>query len=258
MSFLEILLIVAGSAVALAYVVGITKAIVDTRLNHRLSVNSTLDACESVDVPPDVGRLADEIVALGFRVRGYWKHCGHSHSTGHIALLEHPKTLDVAKVFVVLAGDFREVTVGFGSRFADGSEIVSVNNPMKSAFPGLPHRTTLWLPKVRDPRLLYRTHELLRNALSLDKRRLSVGQDALAYLTEEQKRVRAHMVETGYYSLDESCGVYRFTWKAAVLATAKHSLPFSPIYEAWHRRASLNLLRRLGIHVEPDFGREKE
>jgi hypothetical protein len=59
-----------------------------------------------------------------------------------------------------------------------------------------------------------------------------------------------HAVATGYYWIDERWGVYRPTWKGALLMTGKHAWPVRPIYRALRHRRTRGLLREAGVGGE--------
>jgi hypothetical protein len=60
----------------------------------------------------------------------------------------------------------------------------------------------------------------------------------------------AAWVAGGYYAIDEERGVVRPTWKGAVLITWRLLWPVKPMYRSRRRRATRQLLERLG--VSPD------
>jgi hypothetical protein len=222
------------------------------RRNNWQAADSGFEPCEGDSLAPDLTRLIADLREMGFVVRGHWQHTGHSTATGRITLLEHPQTLDVAKVLVVRAGTRRQVTLLFQTRFDDGTEVFTANNQVTSGLPPLPGVTGLWLPEVRNARRLDRIHSQVRDLLGAGKKRLAVGPDPAAFLTAGQNRMHAHYLETGYYYFDAGGGVYRPTWKGAVLMTWRLLWPIRPLYRAWRRRPTRKLLRELGVHLGPD------
>jgi hypothetical protein len=249
---LDILLlsIVLGMVLGIALVA--IRAPIRVRLNNWHTADPGYEPWEGNNLAPDAAQTIAALRDLGFAVRGHWHVTGHSRATGQITLMEHPQTLDVAKVIVTAAGARRHLTVLFQSRFEDGTELATANNQITVGLPVLPETTPLWLPEVRDAGLLYRVHCQARDVLGRSKKRLSVGQDPLAFLTEGRNRILAYHVETGYYYLDESRGVFRPTWKGALLMTWRLLWPLRPLYRAWRRRPTRKLLRELGIRLEPD------
>ncbi len=220
------------------------------RLNHKLSADAVYVPCEGDRLAADVTRLIADLRELGFVVRGHWLNKGHSVATGHLTLLEHPQTLDAAQIVVARAGTSRKVTLLFRTRFEDGTEVVTAKNQLTAGLPPLPEITALWLPEERDPRRLWRVHNQVRDRLGAGKKRLPVGPDPVAYLTAARDRMHAHFVQTGYFYLDAAHGVYRPTWKGAVLMTWRQLRVIRPLYRAWRRRPTRKILRELGVSLD--------
>jgi hypothetical protein len=237
-------------AYARAYALAIITATVRSRRNNVISADVTYDPCDDNDQAPDVSHLVADLEDLGFAVRGRWLHASNSQAAADITLLENPRTLDVAKLLEVAAGTRRLVTVLFQCRFEDGTEVATANNPIPAGFPALPGTTGVWLPEVRDPEQLYRVHACVSDHLGEYKKRLSVGRDPVAFLTEAHNRRVAHFVEIGYYYLDKRHGVYRLTWKGAVLITLRLIWPIRPLFQARRRRRTHKILYDLGIQLE--------
>jgi hypothetical protein len=201
-------------------------------------------------LPPGARRLVAELREMGFESRGTWRLARSSHATGRVVLLEHPRALDVAKVVVVKAGRRpASLSLAFQTRFEDGTEAVTANHRAATNFPQPPEVASAWLPEVRDPAALYRVHDQFRDAVGGARKRVGVG-DAAGFLHAGSARAHARWVSTGYYALDESRGVYRPTWKGAVLIAWRLLWPLKPVFQARRRRASHQLLRRLGVSVE--------
>jgi hypothetical protein len=205
-------------------------------------------------LPADSRELIAGLVALGFEDRGVWRHAGGPVATGRVALLEHPRTRDAAKVLVVTAESRVAVILAFQTSFADGSEVVTANNRVLSGFSRLPDVTAAWLPDVTDPAALFRVHEQLRDALGHGQTRLPVGPDPAAFLRAGVERTHAKWLTTGYYELDEARRVLRPTWKGAVLVTWRLIWPVKPLFRARKRRATRELLARYGVSVPSEPG----
>jgi hypothetical protein len=222
------------------------------RLTHRSLLRPQFEPGSEDSFPQASARKIADLEALGFVVLGRWGYAGHSHATAQVILAEHPQNFDVAKLVVVVASTRREETLLFQTRFEDGSDIVTANNRTPTGMPRLPESTVLWLPELRGARSLFRAHERMRNSLGSDKKRLPLGNDAVGYLIEGAKRMHVHFVETGYFYSDEPHGVLRPTWKGAMLMTWKLLWPVKPLFRAWRRRQTRNLLREFGVHLDQD------
>jgi hypothetical protein len=246
----DIILISIVLAVVVGFALVAIRAPIRVRLNNWQSADSGFELCMDNYVAPDVGEMIAALRQLGFIDCGHWQCTGHSRATGQITLMENPLTLDVAKILVTAAGTRRAVTLLFQTQFQDGTEIATANNQLTVGLPSLPGITALWLPEVRDPIQLYRIHDQVRDLMGLGMKRVSVGPDPAAYLTAGRNRMLAHFVVTGYYYLDEARGVYRPTWKGALLMTWRLLWPIRPLYRAWRRRRTREFLREHGLQLE--------
>jgi hypothetical protein len=200
-------------------------------------------------LPPAARLAAADLRALGFEDRGTWQHHGAALATGQLILLEHPRTREVAKVLVVTVRDRQAITLLLQSRFADGTEVLTANSPVLSGFPPLPGVTVAWLPEVRDAEPLYQVHAQLRDALGRTHERVGIGDDPAAFLRDGSVRSLANWVATGYYVLDPVRGVVRPTWKGAALITWRLLWPVKQLFRARRRRATRQLLERLGVSL---------
>jgi hypothetical protein len=251
MTFVEyVILIGCLLGVVLRFAERFFKAAIRIRLEHWDSADMELEPCEDSGLAPDVNGMKAALKDLGFAVRGQWLHRGHSLAMSQITLMEQPRTLDVARILATSAGKVRSLSLVFQTRFEDGTEVATANNQLISGLPKAPESTILWLPEVRDERRLFRVHDQVRDYLGPNKRRLSIGKDPVAFQTAERNRNLARFVETGHYFFDQSAGVYRRTWKGALLLTWRAFWPVRPVYRAWRHRQTSKLLRELGIHLE--------
>lgn len=250
--FAIVLVLAAALGVVLGFAWTALAAPIRCRLNHWQSADSRFEPCGDSDLANDVLPIIASLEDLGFLLRGHLQHTAQYPATSQITLMEHPQTLDVAKIVVAEAGLSRQVTLAFQTRFGDGTEIVTANNQLTVGLPPLAEVTVLWLPEVRDTTELYHVHSKARDYLELGKKRLSIGPDAAAFLTAGRERILAHYMATGYFYLDESHGVYRPTWKGACLMTWRLLRPIRPFYRAWRRQPTRQLLRELDIRLEMD------
>ena len=249
---LDAVLITVVLGIVLGFALLAIRAPIRVRLNNWHSADSRYEPCGGNSLPPDLTQTVADLRDLGFVVRGHWRLTGHSTATGQITLMEHPQALDLAKLLVTAAGTRRQFAILFQTRFEDGTEVTTANNQLSVGLPSLPETTVLWLPEVHNARQLYAVHSQVRDSLGGAKKRLSVGQDPAAFLSEGRHRHCAHFVKTGYYYLDETRGVYRPTWKGAVLMTWRLLWPIRPFYRAWRRWPTRELLREQGLDLEVD------
>lgn len=246
MTPLEIVVVAVVGGLVLGRVAGAVRAMVGARMRNWHSAEAGYEPCADHFLPADVANLVMAVEALSFVVRGHCQLSGHSRATGQLSLLEHPRTLDVAKVVVSASGGRRTVMLLFQSHFEDGTELATANNQITVGLPGLPGTTHLWLPEVHDPVQLYEAHALARDSLARSRKRLAIGPDPMAYLNDARQRILNHFVQTGYYYLDRAHGVYRPTWKGAMLMTVRLVWPIRPLYRAWRQRPTRRLLREIG------------
>jgi hypothetical protein len=236
---------------SLGYALLALTAPVRFRLRHWQSADTTYEPYLGKYQARDVARMAAVLRGMGFAVLGRWELDGHSPATGTVTLLEHPQTLDVARLMDVEVGASRQVTLALQTRFEDGMELFTANQRFTTGLPSPPEITAVWLPEVRQPGELYRVHGQVRDRLGDGKKRLPVGPDPAAFLGAATLRLLTLWVRTGHFYLDEARGVYRPTWKGAVRATWHHLPLVRLLYRAWRRRRTRKLLDELDVEVDP-------
>jgi len=236
--------------VILAIALGAILAPIGVRLNNWSAADPAYEPCEDDDLAPDVIRMVSILSDIGFVDRGSWELRAHSRATGQVTLMEHPQTLDLVMVVEVKSRNHRLVSLRLITRFEDGTAVATDNSRLTVGLPFRPGITFLWLPGVRDAMQLYHIHVQARENLGCGKKRLPVGGDPVVYLKAAHKRMFNHYVETGYHYLDEAHGVYRPTWKGALLMSWRLMWLIAPFYRAYRQRRTRDLIRELGIHLE--------
>ncbi|WP_020475134.1 hypothetical protein [Zavarzinella formosa] len=242
--------VVLGVGLGFAYV-AVTVPI-RARSKNWISAVTNFEPVEEDCLTADAIQIIADLHEDGFVVRGYWRHTGHAAATGQITLMEHPKTLDMAKILVATAGARRQVTLVFQTRFDDGTEIATANNQVTTGIPPPPGVTVLWLPEESDPRRLIHVHQQALDYLGSGKKRRPVGPDPVGHLIDGRERMLAHQVETGYFSFDATSNRYWPTWKGATLITWRQLWPIRPLHRAWRRRPTRKLLQELGVRLDRD------
>lgn len=239
---------------AAAFVLGgfiLPAILVPIRIHANHSIAARDGYRPAIEPPHELRKAIEDLAALGFIIRGHWQLSGHSMAGGHLTLLEHPQTLDIAKVMLTRAGNSRDTTLALQTRFDDGTELAVANNRLTTGTPPLPGMLTVWLPQARDSRELYRMHSRVRDSYGAGKKRRPIGPDPEPFLHEGKARVLAHYVDLGLYYLDEAKGVYRPTWKRAILSTWRQMRFIRPILN-WRRQRVSQLLRDLGVERADD------
>jgi hypothetical protein len=209
---------------------------------------------EETPLSPAVTKIAAAVRELGFKELGTWRQTVSSLGTGWVTLLEHPRTLDAAKVVRVVVLGRTAITLAFQSRFDDGSELITANNRVPTGYPRPPGLTAAWLPDLLDSKELYAVHNQLRDAVGGVRQRIGIGPDVTGYLRSSAERIHANWVATGYYTLDNSPGMIRPTWKGAILLTWRLVWPLKHLFRARRRGATRRLLAEHGVSVD-DPGR---
>ncbi|HJT79018.1 MAG TPA: hypothetical protein VJ739_17615 [Gemmataceae bacterium] len=242
---------VIAAGLLLGYVLVAVWAPIRFRWRYWHAADPTYEPLDGDDLPPDVAGMLDVLAELDFVFLGHWQHAGNPSATAYVTVMEGPQTRDVAKVLEVTTATRRQVTLVFQTRFEDGTEVATTNSRLTTGLRSPPGITAVWLPQVRDVWQLYRVHSQVRDGLGAGKERLPVGPDPVAFLKAGSDRMFRHWLASGYYYLDEARGVYRPTWKGAVLMTWRLLRPVRPLYNAWRGRQTRKLLNALDIEVEP-------
>ncbi len=246
----SVVLAVLAGCLALPLLLRFVLAPVRMRARSRQAAAPVFTPDDEDRLPPAARDAAADLRDLGFDDRGTWRKEEPALGTSHVAVLEHPRTRDVAKVVVVTTGTRQTVTLMLQTRFADGTEAVTSNSPVVAGFPLVPGVTAAWLPELREAAPLVRLHARLRDALGGTRERLAIGPDVAAFLRDGATRVVAHWVAAGYYAPAASPGLVRPTWKGAALITWRLCWPIKPLFRASRRRATRRLLDRLGIALD--------
>src|SRR4029077_19945672 len=107
---------------------------------------------------------------------------------------------------------------------------------------------SMQLPEIEGPRRLYEIHQATIAAFGHDAViRKPVIDDPATFLRTNFHNDVAKFAESGYYYLNAKRGVYRLTWKGAILMSFKILWPFNWVRELRRRGQAARLLRELSL-----------
>ncbi len=208
-----------------------------------------LDEPESPEGIADAHRSVLEALAkLGFVERG-WLVIEHNDamSTYYLAIFDNRSERTIARWIVqVLPSPHkpREPILGFFTRFADGLEVATGNNPAVSPFPAAKFRKGFRFPGVVAPdRLLRLHHRALAEQGEFSTRVDLIEGDPIVFFRKSAAEEMGCRLKAGYYRLDEASARYRLTVLGAYLVIWKHFWPLGPLRRAYANRTSAQRLR---------------
>jgi len=197
---------------------------------------------------------ATQLAGLGFNAAAHLRAEGLvSDVDGVTSIWVHPAPADVAHlVFARTARGMTGETVSFRTEFSDGTSLTTSNATIFSSWVADPKGEVVMCLGLGKLDRLYRLHRARaerRVAESGGKLRAvlpEAGKEA-EYLASRSKERMAQQVASGYYVLDETARVYRFTWKGAYLSVWKRFWPLKQILAARRQRTLEQVLRELGL-----------
>ena len=131
----------------------------------------------------------------------------------------------------------RKTYVEFCTEFSDDSELCTNNSPELGTFPQAPDKQVCQLPHVKDADALHGIHqEMLRRRKTQAAKVIPEPGRELEHLREGWARDLERQAERGYLVRSERQGVYRATWKGALLMTWKLLWPVSAVRRSRLRR----------------------
>jgi hypothetical protein len=173
------------------------------------------------------------------------------HLTSFVTVLTNAASRDVAMaaaLYTSQAAAARRVSyTEFIANLSDGRQLLTNNSATPSVFPPVPTKTLTRLPQVKDPVRLYRVHELLARRERAAKQPLPTDANFAGRLSEAMARSMDEQLRTGYMCFDAADGVYRPTWKGAVLMSWKLLPPWRQIRQARMGLEATRLLGELGV-----------
>lgn len=206
-------------------------------------------------VSDSIARTVPDLKGLGFEWRGTFSHLNAvKNANAYVTLFENPEARRTAQLFTVFGASAlsrQVVTVlAFRSAFTDGTRLLTKNSGVPSMFPRSDRvrEGSGSFPWIKDAYRLYQVHEASVTRYASDG--IPAPQDTsdpFEFLQESVRSEHAHFVEVGYVKLDEARGVYRYTWKGAILGAWKLTWPIKPIRLWLRRREAVRILREIGL-----------
>ncbi len=196
---------------------------------------------------------AKELGSLGFGPECSVRNSKSSpNASGFVSLFRDRRHREVAKILTAVAvqGPIRNATsfVVFVTEFADGTEVMTSNNPSSKVFPSRrPPFHGFTFPRVPEIDRLLALHRALVRRYEDGLIRVDpVGDDPHEYLRQRDHVLPlTRCVAHGYYYIDKLAGLYRPTWKGAILMSWKLTPPIKQVRQAWTRIKEEWLLRAL-------------
>jgi len=140
----------------------------------------------------------------------------------------------------------------FRTDFTDGTTLATSNSSTLQFRPPRPTWRSHRFVKIEDPAVLQQLHEAIieRSCAGRIRDLLLDSQfkgDWLAFARYQASEEPAHLVDTGYYWLDESADVLRPTIKGAFISAWKHSWPWKQLRGRKRDRDAARTLLELGL-----------
>ncbi len=202
-----------------------------------------------------IARTVPDLKGLGFECRGSFSLMdSFKNANGYVTLFENPEARRTAQLVTVFgaSGLARQVVtiLEFASEFTDGTSLTTGNSGVPSLFPRSDRvrKGSGSFSWIKDPYRLYQVHEASVAHYASDgipaPRDTS---DPLEFLRKSLRREIEHFVGVGYVELDEARGVYRYTWKGAILGAWKLTWPIRPIRQWLRYYEAVRILERIGL-----------
>jgi hypothetical protein len=209
-------------------------------------------------LPPEIGYYlrgaAESLTADGFAPVAHFRIAEMVPNVeALITLCINAATRDkaMAAVMVGQSGGQTRLTaryVEFSTRYADGTILDTNNTSELSSFRPVPEKKTFQLPRVQDPRMLYRVHQALMERFAPGKTKVLPSESDMAvYLRRVFEEDFERQAAMGLLKLSTFDGRYRMTWKGAFVMTWGLLWPMKPLRIAARDRQAAGLLRSLNV-----------
>ncbi len=196
-----------------------------------------------------IRRANADLAPLGFTPRGTFYVADVTFSV-YRTVFENQQTHVVALLSLVIPRNGHIVTIlGFGTEYADGTELLTTDGPAITLTPTVRKRAgSMAYPQVADARHLHELHQAAAAPYSGDPiRQNPLGEDPAEFLRADTIQEYEGWVKAGYYYLDANRQRYRPTWKGAILITWRLIGPVAAIQRAMLRRRARKRIRELGL-----------
>ena len=166
------------------------------------------------------------------------------------ALLVNRTTRDTGRIVACHAKLKRTLVYVISSGFADGTSIVTAHNRDIGIFPANPAIDVLTVSWVTDVATLCEFHRrrIERAGRTGQPRSIPESGQEIAYVDDVANRERVRLVQAGYMYADPARGVYRYTWKGAILCVWKLTEPV----KGWRMRLRDRAARRIWNELAMD------
>jgi hypothetical protein len=137
--------------------------------------------------------------------------------------------------------------IAFVSEFADGTEIVTNNNPMVGIFRKIPTRRLLNLPQIDDVWRLHHIHSHYVSERADVPLVFPAPGKEIEYYQQAYKKVFNEQTSAGYLYFDEDTQRYRYTLMSAIIFTWRLLWPVKPILIARKRYRARLIAKAAGV-----------
>jgi hypothetical protein len=234
------------------------------RRNFTIAVNSEIRPLDgSVSLPPPVEELFTRaelrIKSCGFELLGDRAHTGLTDRVADSArMFVNREKRGIASIAVSYlknrAGvwQIKQTYTVFRTDFTNGTTLATTNSPTLQFRPPRPSWQSHRFTKIQDPAVLHQLHEAIIERfhagsikdLLLDSR---FRGDWLVFARFQAREEPQHLVDTGYFWLDESADVLRPTIKGAFLSAWKQHWPWKQLRVRKRDRDAARTLREFGL-----------
>jgi len=213
-----------------------TKVTLRVHRKHTVTIKPTFEETRSEDLSEEmreiIGQWIQQFSSQGFEVLANLKNAdGVTGAKGIQLLFVQDSTKDTAQTFIVRAAFKRVFSVTVSSDFEDGYRIVTTSRRTVGVLPRNPDVDSIAFPWIKDATTLCEAHR--RRVISCGRtesdRRYPTTDTVNSWLKKLWDETLCRSVRVGYLFADPACGVYRYTWKGAILATVKLFAPIRRI-----------------------------